>query len=93
MIQLPLKPLLVLAIGTTFAILGNMLILIMIGQVNRKLAEDQQISYVHWGIGKVVRHHRRLYPGSYLSYLSLVCGVITVLSFAMLAWYLGPHEL
>lgn len=66
-----------------------MLILVMIGQINRKLPEGEQISYIFWGIGKVFRFHRRFYPESYLVYLSMLCGVGIVASFFALAWSLG----
>ncbi|MBZ5596541.1 MAG: hypothetical protein LAP39_30230 [Acidobacteriia bacterium] len=81
--------LLILAIGGTMAIAANMLTLVMIGQINRKLPESEQISYIFWGIGKVFRHHRRFYPRSWLVYLSLACDILMIASFVTLAWSLG----
>jgi len=84
MIHVPLRLIMILAFGGTSAIVANMLTLIMIGQVNRKLPENEQISYVLWGIGNVFRCHRRFYPQSYLVHLSVACGVVMVAAFAAL---------
>ncbi|MBZ5594225.1 MAG: hypothetical protein LAP39_18445 [Acidobacteriia bacterium] len=83
------RSLLILAIGATMAIAANMLTLVMIGQINRKLPESEQISYIFWGIGKVLRYHRQYYPRSWLPYLSLACGALMIASCAILAWSLG----
>jgi len=84
----PVATHLLLSVGATSAIVANMLTLIMIGQVNRKLPEDEQISYIFWGIGTVFRQHRRFYPRSYLVHLCVACGVVLVVSFVALAWNL-----
>jgi hypothetical protein len=86
---LPARSLLILALGGTFAIAANMLMLVMIGQINRKLPESEQISYISWGILKVLRYHRQFYPKSWLSSLSLASGALMIASCVTLAWSLG----
>ena len=88
MIQLPFNTFLPLAIGASAAIVANMLTLIMVGQVNRKLSQSEQISYVSWDIAKVFRYHRGFYPRSKMVYLTAICGVVMLASFVALASHL-----
>ena len=89
MIQIPLKTILLLALGASAAIVANMLTVIMIGQVNRKLPEKEQISYVSWDIGKVFHFHRAFYPRSKFIHLIAICGAVMLASFVVLVSHLN----
>jgi hypothetical protein len=52
-----------------FAIILNMLALVMIGRINEKLEPDKRINYFHWGSG-IKKQFRQLFTDSKL----LVCG-------------------
>jgi hypothetical protein len=44
-----------LSIASAFAMIANAVIYAMVGEVNRKLPDDQQIGYFVWYPGKVGR--------------------------------------
>jgi hypothetical protein len=65
MTNIPLPVLALLMGGATCAVLGGYVTLAMIGQVNRKLPDDKQISYLAWHYWKqrrVLSEYKRLYP-------------------------------
>jgi len=83
------------AAAVTCAVLGGYVMFAMIGEVNRKLPEDQQISYL-WGhyakYQRILREYRRLYPKGRLgsAWMLLVALVFTLGIAAMvLAVYLS----
>ena len=51
--------LLVIAIGGGFAIAGNMMAYVMVGQINQKLAESERLSYWGWDL-TIRRKHKQL---------------------------------
>lgn len=58
-----------LCMGTTAAILGNMFLLMIAGDVNRRKGQDARISYFLWTFPKLVRtlqEYRTQYPGGNL---------------------------
>ncbi len=85
---LPAKAIIVALIGGGFAIMGNMLALIIIGEINQKVSEGQRISYFWWGTG-IRKQHRWLYPDSKLVLLFDTCWISLVLCFPILLWSLG----
>jgi hypothetical protein len=67
--------------------LGNMLTMIMIGEINRKRREGDLVSYIGFTPQKarmIFREYRRLYPDgklhiySYLAVIAVVAGMIAV---------------
>jgi hypothetical protein len=67
--------------------LGNMLTMIMIGEINRKRPEGELLSYFGFTPGKsrlIFREYRRLYPDgklhiySYLACGAVIAGMLTV---------------
>jgi uncharacterized membrane protein len=89
MSEIPFEAFMIVAFGGTCAIMANMITLIMIGQVNRMLSESDQVSYILWGISKVLRYHRRFYPRSYLRLLLAGLTVLMGISFVAVVWALG----
>ena len=74
-------------IAGTGVFLGNMLTMIMIGEINRTRRERDLVSYFGFTLQKsrmIVREYRRLYPDgklhvySYLSLVAVIAGMITV---------------
>lgn len=74
-------------IAGTGVLLGNMLTMIMIGEINRKMGEGNLVSYFWFTPQKsrmIVREYRRLYPDgklhiySYLAIVAVIAGMITV---------------
>jgi hypothetical protein len=77
-----------LCIAGTGVFVGNMLTMMMIGEINRKRREDDDlVSYFGFTPQKsrmIVREYRRLYPDgklhiySYLMVVAVIAGMITV---------------
>jgi hypothetical protein len=71
-----------LAQGATCAVLAGYVAVTMIGEVNRKLSDDKQISYLWWHYWKQQRlfsEYTRLYPrGSLKSVWSALIGLAVV---------------
>ena len=81
-----------LSCGLTFTILSGSLLYMMIGQVNRKLSDDEQIPYLFMypgKVGRIKREHRRLYPQSRINTLRVACNVLAVLFAIGVAWSVG----
>jgi hypothetical protein len=56
-------------LSTVFGLISNFVLFAIIGEVNRKLPDEQQISYLGWHLAKYMRtigEYRRLYPGGRL---------------------------
>lgn len=70
----------------SFAILANVLYLIMIGKINERAPQSERISYLWWG-GEVRGRFKELYPGSKLVLLLDSCLVMMVLCFIFLLRY------
>ena len=52
-------------VAASLALVAGFVQMAMVGEVNRKLPEDSQISYFGWHFGKAVRvntEYKRLYP-------------------------------
>jgi len=72
------------------AVCANVISWLMIGMINAKVSEDEQISYFWWG-GEVRPRFKRLFPGHRFVFMLDACVVIMVLSFFALAklWVLS----
>lgn len=75
--------------GTSFALLANAIIYVMIVRVNSKLPADMRLSYFSYGVGQVKKEYQRLYPGSKLYLLPKLCGAITFVCLLILISALG----
>jgi hypothetical protein len=80
------------AAAVSFGAMGNLLLFVVVGEVNRKLPEDQQVGYFFWYPGKVNRVitlYRQHYPrGRLLLYYRGCLEVAAVLCLAF-AWRAG----
>jgi hypothetical protein len=74
-------------VAGTGVFLGNMLTMIMVGEINRKRQEGDLVSYFGFTPQKaqmIFREYRRLYPDgklhiySYLAVVAVIGGMITV---------------
>jgi hypothetical protein len=84
-IPFSLRDLVILAIGASFAIFANMLMLVMVGQINERGPENERLSYYRWTWG-TRKKHKQLYPQSKVVLLFDLCVVALVLSFGVLIW-------
>lgn len=84
-----LHALIFFGIGLNSAVLANILIYVMLVRINRRLPTDRQISYLAYGMGRVQREYKRLYPGSFLYVFLWLCGGICVISMLLVAASLG----
>jgi hypothetical protein len=82
------RTLIVIAIGAGFAVMGNMLALVIIGQINEKVPENERLSYFRWGLG-IRKLHKHLYPKSKLVLFFDLCGILMVACFPILLWSMG----
>jgi hypothetical protein len=68
----------------TFAILANVISLVMIGKINERVQEGKRVSYFWWGT-EVRKRFKQLYPGSRLIFLLDSCLFLMILCFVFLA--------
>jgi hypothetical protein len=68
----------------TFAILANMISLVMIGKLNERIQDGKRLSYFSWGT-EVRKRFKQLYPGSRLVFLLDSCLFLMILCFLFLA--------
>jgi hypothetical protein len=76
----------------TLMISSNLVLYAIVGEVNRKLPEDQQFKYLFWypaKFGKVKKEYRRLYPKSRLALMFNVCVGVSALLMLACVWRLG----
>ena len=96
--KLPLPVIILLGLGTILAFYSAIVVSDMIGEVNKHLPEDRQISD-SWGypgkIGDVKEHYKRLYPNGNLSRVLTILQAALVIIGATLALLigLGSHKL
>jgi hypothetical protein len=79
-------------ISQTFILLSGYLMFAMIGEVNRKTAETQRVSYLLGYLAKyakVLREYRRLYPGGRLALYFSFCLAVGLAMLTASAWQLG----
>jgi len=72
-----------LCIGTTAAIIANMIDLVLIGMINSRVPEGERVSYA-WQRGDVRNRFKTLYPGNKLIYVPGVCAIVMVVCFISL---------
>jgi hypothetical protein len=85
------RTLIVIALGGGFAVMANMLALVMVGQINEIAPERERIPYWGWGLS-IGRKHKRLYPQSKLVYVFELCLVSTAICFPILLWSMGEFS-
>jgi hypothetical protein len=81
---------LAVCLGTSAAVLANMISLIMIGKINILLPEQERISYLWWGT-EVRKRFKQLYPKNKLVFLLDGCLATLILCFIALVrfWVFG----
>lgn len=76
----------------SFVLASTLVFFAMIGEVNRKVPDEQRISYLFWHFNKyrtILRQYRQLYPGGRLAlYCYMLIGVGICLFLAS-AWEFG----
>ena len=80
------------SLAVSFALVSNFVMLAMVGEVNRKLPDDKQISYFWWyasKVSQVLKEYRRLYPAGHLSKYYRVSLALTFTSMLGFAWQIG----
>jgi len=85
-------PLGLFLIATGLSILASVIFLMIVGEVNRKLPDDQQISYFFWYATKnrkVLRLYRHFYPQSRMVCLWRLCVGLTAIFGLAFAWKFG----
>jgi hypothetical protein len=87
-ITFPIDVAVLVALGTTSIIASSLVLYVMIGHVNRKLPEDQQIPYFfsfsYSYVSKaatIKREYKRFYPNSHLHMVRIG---LNVLGFALM---------
>jgi hypothetical protein len=79
-------------VAQSLILASGYIMFVMIAEVNRKLPEGQQISYLFGHFAKysrIFREYRRLYPNSALASCCLVCGALGMLFLLACGWQLG----
>jgi len=81
-----------LAGAVTLMICSGLVIFAMIGEVNRRLPEDQQVSYL-WGypgkLSGIRDQYRRFYPTGTLSRRLTVLQAVTIVVMAIFVFLIG----
>ena len=80
------------ALATTLAIASSVVISAMIGEVNKKLPKDQQVSYLWRYPGKfsdINDQYKRFYPNGPLARVLKVIWVLSVIMMAAAAFLFG----
>jgi hypothetical protein len=91
-------PHLVLLIGllagsTSCSLVGTLMLFAMVGEINRKRDESDQIPYFHFSWVPVLREYRTLYPqGKYAQvlYVTIALTVVFSLAFVYLLFVVLP---
>ena len=92
MSDMSLRTLVFMSGALMFAFISSLLLYMMIGQVNRKLPDSEQIPYLFMYPGKVARikqQHRKFYPESRVNVVRVVCNFLTILFAIALACTYG----
>ena len=81
-----------LSLATTCMISAGFVMYAMIGKVNRKLPDNDQIGYLgfYWSkVRRIFREYRRLYPGGRLAALYKVLTAVGCGLMVACAWAIG----
>ena len=78
----PIRALIAMAIGASAALLANMLSLIIVGQINQVLPENERMSYFWYDL-RIRGRHRQLYPKSKLVSFLDICIFSMIVSFVL----------
>ena len=81
---IPLPVIIASCLFATFAILANLISLVMIGKINERIREGKRISYFRWGT-EVRKRFKQLCPKSRLVFLLDSCLFLMILCFLFLA--------
>lgn len=77
--NIPVSVAILFAAGGTLVMTSAFMLYAMVGKVNRKLPEDQQLGYIGFYPTKalrITREYRRFYPGSRLNAVRIVLNVL-----------------
>jgi hypothetical protein len=71
-----------------FAIMANMLALVIVGQINEKVPANERLSYFGWD-SRIRKLHKHLYPKSKLVLFFDLCGILMVACIPIVLWSMG----
>jgi hypothetical protein len=78
-LAIPVSAAILFILGGTLIAVSGIISYVMIGEVNRKLPEDQKIGYILFYPAKafrIAREYNRLYPNSHLNTIRIVLNVV-----------------
>ena len=94
MITVPIDAAVLFVAGGSLIVVSGFIFYVMIGKVNRKLPDNEQIGYIGFYPAKVFRitgEYRRLYPQSHLNVVRIVLniagGILIIASAARLSHF------
>jgi hypothetical protein len=79
MIHISLIAAILFMLALSCAVLANMLMLIVIGKVNRRLPDQEQIAYFSWSMKKVNHLYKQFHPQGKLIIAAYVLGILMIL--------------
>ena len=89
MIRWDSTSILLFCLGLFLVLTGNALFFKMIADCNRELPPEERISYLFGHVGNYLTArnlYKKLYPTSWLSEISLICGVLGLLVAFLAFW-------
>lgn len=78
-LNVPIIAAILFALGSTLMVMSGIVAYKMIGEINRKLPEDQQVRYLWFYPSKtfrITREYRRLYPQGRLNWVRIILTII-----------------
>lgn len=81
-----------LSLASAFGLFANAVLYAMVGEINRKLPDNQQIGYFTWYPSKerrVFKEYKRLYPTGRLSLYFKLWLALSLTSLLGCAWQIG----
>jgi|HubBroStandDraft_2_1064218.scaffolds.fasta_scaffold36558_2 hypothetical protein len=78
--------------AVSLGVVSNLVLYAMVGEVNRKVPEDEQIKYMFWFPGKlakVKKKYRNSYPRGRLVLLFNTCFALSCLLWLAFVWQFG----
>lgn len=72
----------------TFAIIANMLALVIVGRINERAAENEKVSYLLWN-ASIRKRYKKLYPEGKLVYVFDLSVALMFACVPLALWSMG----
>ena len=85
-------PLIMFTAAVSLVLIENFILFAIIGEVNRKLPENEQIGYLFWypgKFGRIKRRYHEFYPNGRLLSAFYACVIVSIILLLATAWKLG----